>query len=138
MAKFVVDTKLARFAVETNPPICGRVERYPAVPRPTTVDVTCESKKNTKLDPNASNVLVSCESKKLVETKLARLAVDTRDVRLAVEIRDARLAVEIRDARLAVETSDARFAVETKFAKLTGTILEIYPAVPRPITVDVS
>jgi hypothetical protein len=32
----------------------------------------------------------------------------------------------------------ARLAVETKFVKLTATILEIYPALPSPITVEVN
>jgi hypothetical protein len=43
-AKFAVDTKLTRFAVETNPPIAGKVERYPALPKPITVEVSCEAK----------------------------------------------------------------------------------------------
>ena len=37
-----------------------------------------------------------------------------------------------------METRFARFAVETKLARFTGVILEIYPAVPRPRTVEVN
>ena len=50
--------------------------------------------------------------------------------------------MEIREAKLAVETKFTRFAVETKFTKLAvetiepKNIVERYPAVPRPITVD--
>ena len=73
-------------------------EIYPAVPRPMSVDV-------------------SCEAKKVVETKVAKFAVETRFTRLAVET---------RDVRLAVETTPLRFA------------LEMYPADPRPTTVEVS
>jgi hypothetical protein len=89
----LVDTKLAKFAVETSP-LRLALEIYPAVPRPITVDVIFESKKSTKSDPKASNVLVSRESKKLVETKLARLAVETKLARLAVETRLAKFAVD--------------------------------------------
>ena len=60
-----------------------------------------------------------------VETKLARLAVDTRFPKLAVETRLARLAVETKFPKLAVETNPP----------IEG-MLEIYPAVPRPITVE--
>ena len=42
--------------------------------------------------------------------------------------------------KFAVETRLTRFAVDTKFAKLavetTPVILETYPAVPRPLTVE--
>ena len=64
--------------------------------------------------------------------------------RLAVEIRFTKLAVLVRSARLAVETNLARFAVETKLAKLAVLatdpqgIVERYPIVPRPITVEAS
>ena len=44
LARFAVETKLARFAVETNPPITGSVDRYPALPKPITVEVSCEAK----------------------------------------------------------------------------------------------
>ena len=61
-------------------------------------------------------------SRKVVETKLARLAVETWLTKLAVET---------KLTRLAVETKFARFAVET-----TPVILETYPEVPRPLTVE--
>jgi hypothetical protein len=48
-----------------------------------------------------------------------------------VETKLAKFAVETRFAKLAVETKLRRFAVET-----TPVILETYPAVPNPITVD--
>ena len=44
------------------------------------------------------------------------------------------MAVEIKFAKLAVEIWCARFAVETIEPK---TIVERYPAVPKPITVDI-
>jgi len=76
-----------------------------------------------------------------VETKLVRLAVDTKLVRLAVETKLVRLAVETKLVRLAVETKLARLGVETKLAKLgvetTPETDEIYPIVPKPVTVDV-
>jgi hypothetical protein len=53
-----VETKDVRFAVETKPPIAGSVDKYPALPRPITVDV-------------------SCEARKLVETRFAKFAVET-------------------------------------------------------------
>jgi hypothetical protein len=57
----LVDTKLAKFPVDTNPP--GRLataeDRYPAVPRPITVEASA-----------VFNVFV--------DTKLAKLAVLTR------------------------------------------------------------
>ena len=40
MAKLAVDTKFAKFAVLTSK-VKTIVERYPAVPRPITVDVSC-------------------------------------------------------------------------------------------------
>jgi hypothetical protein len=48
-------------------------------------------------------------------------------------MREARFALEMREARFALETSDLRFAVDTNPCMLA---LEIYPAVPRPITVE--
>jgi hypothetical protein len=62
-----VETRFAKLAVETNPPIAGRVERYPALPKPITVEV-------------------SWEAKYVVETNEFRFAVETNDARLAVEI----------------------------------------------------
>jgi hypothetical protein len=44
LVKFAVETKLVKFAVETNPPIWGRLEIYPALPRPTIVEVSCEAR----------------------------------------------------------------------------------------------
>ena len=41
MARFALETKLARLAVLTKPPKLGILERYPAVPRPITVDPSC-------------------------------------------------------------------------------------------------
>ena len=64
---------------------------------------------------------------------MARLALETRLVRLAVETKLARLAVETKLARLAVETKLARLCVLTIGPKI---IVDIYPAVPSPITVE--
>ena len=102
--RLAVETKFTRFAVLTNEPN-WIVERYPAVPKPITVEPIC----------------------------VARYEVLTKFARLAVEIWPAKLAVETKLARLAVETRFARFAVDTMLG-----ILDIYPAVPRPITVDPS
>jgi hypothetical protein len=66
-AKFAVDTKFARFAVETNPPICGRDEIYPALPKPITVEV-------------------SWEAKYVVDTKFAKFAVETKLPRFAAAV----------------------------------------------------
>ena len=71
-------TKPAKLAVLTNPPgstvVPVALERYPAVPRPITVDVNCASKKD-------------------VLTKPAKLAVLTKPVKLAVLTKPAKLAV---------------------------------------------
>ena len=66
-AKLAVETNFDRFAVETKPPIAGKVERYPADPRPITV-------------------LVSCEARYVVETRLAKFAVETNPLRFALDI----------------------------------------------------
>ena len=50
-----------------------------------------------------------------------------------MEIKPKRLAEEIIPVRLAVDTRPERFAVLTIDPK---TILEIYPADPRPTTVE--
>lgn len=56
----------------------------------------------------------------------------------------AKLAVETRLAKLAVETKLARLAVDTRFTRFCELMIgpkrieEIYPAVPRPMTVDAS
>jgi hypothetical protein len=71
-----------------------KVETYPAVPNPVTVEA-------------------SCVSRKVVDTKLVRLAVETRFTKLAVETKLARLGVET-----------------------TPETLETYPDVPNPLTVD--
>jgi hypothetical protein len=78
LARFAVETKLARFAI-----ICD--DRYPAVPRPITVDPSC----------------------------VWRYEVDTRVAKLAVETRVAKLAVETKLARFAVETRFPRFTAVT-------------------------
>jgi hypothetical protein len=108
--KLAVETKLRRLGVETTP---GTEERYPAVPRPLTVEATWVSRY-------------------VVETKLAKLAVETRLVRLAVEIKFVRFAVDTKFIKLAVETKFIKLAVET-----TPGTDERYPAVPNPLTVDV-
>ena len=59
-------------------------------------------------------------------TIFARLAVEMRFTKLGVLMRLARLAVEMRFTKLAVLTTDPHCIVER------------YPIVPRPITVDVS
>ena len=77
-----------------------------------------------------------------METRVARFAVDTTLARLAVETKLAKLAVDTTLARFAVDTKLARFAVDTKLARFAvettepQTIVETYPAVPRPITVE--
>ena len=43
-AKFAVETRFVRFAVETKPPIAGSVDKYPALPKPITVLVSCEAR----------------------------------------------------------------------------------------------
>jgi hypothetical protein len=55
---------------------------------------------------------------------LTKFAVETKLVRFAVETRFIKLAVETKLRRLGVETTPAT--------------LEIYPEVPRPLTVDAS
>ena len=105
-------------------------------------------------------------TKLAVDTKFVRLAVETKFNKLGVEIKDSieeanslgsiklliyvsrpavvesRFWVEIRFRRLAVDTKFVRFAVETKLVKLavetTPVILETYPDVPNPLTVDAS
>ena len=62
--------------------------------------------------PNPITVEPSCVAKYEVDTKVAKLAVETRFAKLAVETRFAKLAVLINPV-----------------------VLEIYPAVPKPITV---
>jgi hypothetical protein len=59
------------------------VDRYPADPRPTTVEPICVVRY-------------------VVDTKVARFAVDTKLVRFAVDIKFARFAVEICPDKLAV------------------------------------
>ena len=127
-AKFPVDTKLERLIED----------KYPAVPRPTTVEPIWVVRK----------VVLTNLDRFAVDTKLVRFAVDIRPMRFAVDTRFAILAVEIIDPktieerypavpspitvepicvarklvltnpdRLAVDTKSARFAVDTKFAR---------------------
>ena len=42
--KLAVDTKFVKLAVDTNPPYAGILDRYPIVPRPITVLVSCVAK----------------------------------------------------------------------------------------------
>ena len=74
MARFAVDTKLAILAVLTRPARVGMLERYPAVPRPITVEPSCVWRYE-------------------VETRVAKLAVDTKLARFAVETKLARFAI---------------------------------------------
>ena len=67
---------------------------------------------------------------------MAKLAVDTWFARFAVETKLAKLAVDTWFARFAVETKLAKFAVLTNPPRLG--ILERYPVVPKPITVEPS
>ena len=67
--------------------------------------------------PRPITVDPSCVAKQVVDTKLAKLAVETKLARFAVLTCPARLAVETRDPQI---------------------IVDKYPAVPRPITVDPS
>ena len=46
-----------------------------------------------------------------------------------------RFAVETKFVKFAVDTKFAKFAVETRFPRLAAVTLDIYPTVPRPITV---
>ena len=115
------------------------VERYPVVPRPMILDVSA---------------LFNAD----VETKLAKLAVLTNPpgitaATVALDIYPAvprPITVDVSALFNAdVETKLAKFAVDTKLAKLAvltnppgstavPVALEIYPAVPRPMTVDVN
>jgi hypothetical protein len=140
------------------------VERYPAVPKPITVEPSCVWRYDVDIrlaklavETRFTRFAVDMRLAKLaVETRFTKFAVDISVARLAVEMRLARLAVETRFtkfavdisvARLAVETRFTKFAVETKFARFavetnpyppTLVIAEDkYPTVPRPITVDV-
>jgi len=36
--RFAVDTRFAKFALDTNPPKLGILDKYPVVPRPITVE----------------------------------------------------------------------------------------------------
>ena len=75
-------------------------------------------------------------AKLAVETRFAKLAVDTRFAKLAVETRFAKFAVEIWPAKLAVLTKLAKLAVETNpYPPKLVIALDIYPVVPKPITV---
>ena len=76
MARYVVETKVAKFALDTNPPKAGILERYPAVPRPITVEP-------------------SCVARYVVETKPVRFAVDTISAKLAVLTSEPRVTVEM-------------------------------------------
>jgi hypothetical protein len=77
-----VETKFSRLGVETTP---GTEERYPAVPRPLTVEATWVS----------------------------RYVVDTKFVKLAVETKFTRFWVETKFTRFCVETKLIKFGVET-------------------------
>jgi len=122
------------------------VERYPAVPKPITVEPSCVWRYD--VDIRLAKLAVETRFTRFaVDIRLAKLAVETRLAKLAVETRLAKLAVEMRFTKFAVDTSVARLAVETKFARFavetnpyppTLVIAEDkYPTVPRPITVDV-
>ena len=131
------------------------VERYPAVPKPITVEPSCVWRYDvdtsvaklavetrfTKFAVDISVAKLAVETrftKFAVETKFARFAVETRFTKFAVDISVAKLAVEMRLARLAVETKFAKLAVETNPYPPTLVIADDkYPTVPRPITVDV-
>ena len=62
----------------------------------------------------------------MVDTKFAKLAVDTKLARFAVDTKFAKLAVDTKLARLCVLTIGPKLIVER------------YPVVPRPITVEPS
>ncbi len=63
-----------RLGVETTP---GTEERYPAVPRPLTVDATWVSRY-------------------VVDTKLTKFCVETKFIKLAVETKLVRLGTEMK------------------------------------------
>jgi hypothetical protein len=129
-------------AVDTNPP--GRkaavaLDKYPAVPKPITVEPSCVAKYE-------------------VDTKVAKFAVDTKFAKFAVDTKPpGRIAAVALDkypavpnpitvepscvAKYEVDTKVAKFAVDTRPVRLAvlinepKTTVEIYPTVPRPITV---
>ena len=115
-----------KFPVDKVKKVLICVERYPAVPKPITVEPICV----------ARYVVETNVARLAVETRFARFAVETRLTRFAVEIKFTRFAVETRFARLAVETRFARLAVETRPAGSTVAVaLDKYPTVPKPMTV---
>ena len=144
-------------AVLTNPPRLGILDKYPAVPKPITVEPSCVARYDvlTKLARFAVEIW---PAKFAVDTKFAKFAVLTTEVQTIVERYPAvpkpitvepscvaRYEVLTKFARLAVEIWPARFAVDTKFARLAVEtrppilgILDRYPTVPRPMTVEVS
>ena len=69
-----METKLIRLGVETTP---GTEERYPAVPRPLTVEATWVSRY-------------------VVDTKLTKFCVETKFIKLAVETKLVRLGTEMK------------------------------------------
>jgi hypothetical protein len=131
--KFCVETKLRRLGVETTP---GTEERYPAVPRPLTVDATWVSRY-------------------VVETKFRRFAVDTKFVKLAVETKLRRLGVETTpridaeltypavpspatvDVIIAIFTPPGPNAVENEEIAFVTKVVEAYPIDPKPATVEI-
>jgi hypothetical protein len=140
--KFCVETKLRRLGVETTP---GTEERYPAVPRPLTVEATCVSRYvvETKLRRFA------------VETKLRRFAVETKFVRFAVDTKFRRLGVETTpridaeltypavpspvtvDVIITIFTPPGPNAVENEEIAFVTKVVEAYPIDPNPATVEI-
>ncbi len=96
-------------------------------------------------------VEASAVSRKVVLTKLLRLAVETKFSKFWLETNPVRLAVETKFKRFCVDTKPVRFAVETKllrlavltkfkrFCVLTRPERDaelIYPVVPNPAMDD--
>jgi hypothetical protein len=137
-----------------------KLERKPRFPRPTRLLVICVSKKlvltilvrfavlmrpvrfAVLMSPVRFAVLIS-PVRFAVLMRPVRFAVLMRPVRFAVLISPLRFAVLMSPVRFAVLIRSARFAVlirSVRFAVLTTeshTIVDKYPTVPNPITVEV-
>jgi hypothetical protein len=125
-------------------------ERYPAVPRPITVDVRFDWRPIVDTNPavprpmivevsslGSINVLINCLRPRdvLKSCELEIYPAEPRPITVDVSC-EAKCVVDTRFAKFAVETKDVRFAVETK-PPIAGSV-DKYPALPKPITVDVN
>ena len=137
-----------------------KLERKPRLPRPTRLLVICVSKKLVLTSLVRFAVLIRSVRfavlmrlvRFAVLMRLVRSALLTRPVRFAVLMSPTRFAVLMKPVRFAVLISPVRFAVvkspvrfavlmsPVRFAVLTTeshTIVDKYPAVPNPMTVEV-